>query len=118
MNKSRNGYVNAKSGKSVPLTTGLVMAVIMTGVPAAEPMVRQGSDCPPGYYRSGAYCIPASERTKPAITREGANCPPYYYRSGDYCVPSKTDVEPPLVRQGDSCPPHYYRSGDYCIKGR
>jgi len=96
----------------------LLLCLFAAGVQAATPIVREGASCPPGYYRSGEYCTPSSQDTKPAISRQGSSCPPNYYRNGDYCVPSKKDVEPPLTRQGSSCPPHYYRNGDYCVKGK
>jgi len=96
----------------------LWLCLFAAGAQAAAPIVREGATCPPGYYRSGEYCTPSSQDTKPAISRQGASCPPNFYRNGDYCVPSKVDVDPPLARQGSTCPPHYYRSGDYCVKGK
>ncbi len=53
------------------------------------PIVRQGSTCPPGYYRNGEYCQPGAGAKEPAISREGSVCPPGYYRNGAYCVQNR-----------------------------
>lgn len=85
----------------------LLLCLFATAAQGAKPIVREGSGCPPGYYRHGEYCTPARPDTKPAITRQGATCPPKYHRHGEYCVPSKADVDPPIVRHGSTCPPNF-----------
>jgi hypothetical protein len=43
----------------------LFLCLFATAVQGAEPIAREGSVCPPGYYRSGQYCTPARPETKP-----------------------------------------------------
>ncbi len=107
---------HSRLGMSVPRL--VVLLLWATSTPGAEPIVRQGAVCPPGYYRNGEYYTPARPDTQPAITRQGDVCPPHYSRNGDYCVPTRAGTDPPLTRQGPTCPPHYYRNGDYCVKNR
>jgi len=80
------------------------------------PIVRKGSTCPPGYFRSGEYCQPGAGYKGPAISRQGSVCPPGYFRSGEYCRPRAGHKKPAISRKGSVCPPGYHRNGDYCVK--
>ena len=49
-------------------------------------IVKNGNDCPTGFYSSGDYCKRMIGSDREAIPREGDKCPTGWYRSGDYCV--------------------------------
>jgi len=52
----------------------------------ANPVVRVGNTCPPGYMLSASYCIPRSQQTRPAIERSGEDCPTGYFTTPNYCT--------------------------------
>ena len=52
-----------------------LLLMLASSAHGAQPIVREGSTCPPGYYRNSEYCIPARPDTKPAISREGQPVP-------------------------------------------
>lgn len=50
-------------------------------------MVKQGSDCPTGFYSAGDYCKQLTGSDRKAMPRmKDGKCPSGWYRSGDYCV--------------------------------
>jgi len=82
--------------------------------PPPQPLIRNNS-CPPGYYSSGAYCVP-NNNAKFAIERNGS-CPSGYYSSGNYCVASSDDSKLVIPRIS-YCPSGYYSSGNYCVSNK
>ncbi len=53
----------------------------------AIPLAKQGT-CPSGYFQSGAYCTPMSDKAPEAIPKVGP-CPSNWRQSGAYCIESR-----------------------------
>ncbi|MFN4896542.1 MAG: hypothetical protein ACK5GN_02910 [Pseudomonadota bacterium] len=100
----------------------LLMTVTMSSTtafanPNAQPIPRgTGESCPYGYYSSGSYCTPSSEKSNHALPRgEHMQCPYGYYPSGNACLAANQKSREAIPRVGQ-CPYGYYASGDYCLK--
>ena len=61
-------------------------ALVVAMTAHAQPIERIGAACPPGYYRSGSYCMPGAGYKNPAIPKAGYTCPPGHYQNGKYCT--------------------------------
>ena len=64
----------------------LIALAVATMTAHAQPIERIGAACPPGYYRSGSYCMPGAGYKNPAIPKAGYTCPPGHYQNGKYCT--------------------------------
>jgi S-formylglutathione hydrolase FrmB len=66
----------------------LLSTTAVTAQPFPIPKPSGGTNCPTGYYASGNYCVPTSDRSRPAIPMvgPGTNCPTGYYASGSACL--------------------------------
>lgn len=55
---------------------------------ANQPITRQGSTCPLGWYSQAAYCVQSYGigRTTQAIQKVGGSCPLGWFSQADYCV--------------------------------
>lgn len=103
---------------AIGIAIGTCAALQIPKAKGAEPILRQGYNCPSGYDRKRGYCVPHnSSSTKEAITQSGSSCPDGYDRSRGYCIPHKNNNNSSAIpRQGISCPNGYDRKGDYCQK--
>jgi hypothetical protein len=61
----------------------MLILLLSTVVHLQMPVVRVGY-CPLGWYRTGAYCLPASKNSPPLVEKRGA-CPLGWSTSGNYC---------------------------------
>jgi hypothetical protein len=59
----------------------VIIAILLTG---ALPVLKTGA-CPSGYFQSGGYCAPMSDKSPTAIPKVGS-CPSGWRQSGAYCV--------------------------------
>lgn len=104
------------------LAIPLMMQMLGAGVVAAQqpvrPLPKIGS-CPLGYYSSGSYCVPGSNRqTRGAIEKVGSSCPLGFVSSGAYCLSGQNQTGEAILKQGNSCPLGWLSSANYCIRTR
>ena len=94
---------------------GLLLIAQIPRTVAAEPILRQGYNCPNGYSASGGYCIPKNDR-KASIPKSGHLCPRGYEMQGNYCNPRNKKTTPAINKQGNFCPEGYTSQSGYCVK--
>ena len=69
------------------ITVTLVALMIASPVPAQSPFPKGDGACPSSYVRSGGFCTPTSERSRPAVANPtGKACPSGWTRSGSACI--------------------------------
>lgn len=66
-----------------PLAT-FVMVILSNSVWGQALPYPKNGQCASGYYNSGGYCMPMSEKSKPAVPKVG-QCPSGWAQSGNAC---------------------------------
>jgi hypothetical protein len=61
----------------------IIIALLLCSPALAQPLPHpKTGQCSGGYYQSGSYCIPKSERSAPAIPKTAGQCPSGWRQSG------------------------------------
>ena len=111
----KNKVVQRTSALASCTAFGIVLVLHIPGAVAAEPIPRQGYNCPNGYDVSGGYCLPKNS-SKASIPKGGDLCPDGYDVQGGYCNPRDKNTNPAINKQGDYCPEGYNSQSGYCVK--
>jgi hypothetical protein len=67
--------------------TAILLSLLLA---AAMPLPKRGT-CPSGYFQSGAYCTPMTDKAPRAISKVGS-CPSGWAQSGSYCIENRRNT--------------------------